>query len=497
MGSIDTFWVGCYNSSWVQGRVSHTMMGMEHRLIQTQTQRLMLTQKMQQAIQILQLSGIELEQYVQQELETNPVLEQIVEEPPMDLSQPSPTESEDGFEESFDLDAFGREWELDRRHREGQDLSRNPDANERRQYYEDSITQGESFSSRLLTQLRLAVPDNETYRIGECIVGDIDERGYFTGSTEEIAKALGVPVDQAASVLHLIQRFEPTGVGARDIIECLLLQIDVEYPEEDQLRELVMHHLLELERRQIPKIAKAMGITPERVEDLKNLLAKLNPWPGYEYDSEPPQYVTPDVIVEKVDGKYVVYLSDERIPELRISPQYRQMARDGKMDRKDKQYLREKVESAKWLIRNIEQRRQTILRIASAIVEVQEEFLDKGTEHIKPLTLQEIADKVGVHEATVSRTTRGKYMQTPQGLFELKYFFSPGLRRDSGEAQSAKSVQSMIRKIVDEEDKTKPLSDQKIADLLRQQGLNIARRTVTKYREGLGILTTSLRKSYE
>jgi RNA polymerase sigma-54 factor len=314
---------------------------------------------------------------------------------------------------------------------------------------------------------------------------------------EEIAKALGVPVDRVQSVLHLIQRFEPTGVGARDVIECLLLQIDVEYPEEDQLRELVVHHLLELERRQIPKIAKAMGITPERVEDLKNLLAKLNPWPGSEYDSEPPQYVTPDVIVEKLDGKYVVYLSDERVPELRISPQYRQMARDGKMDRKDKQYLREKVESAKWLIRNIEQRRQTILRIASAIVEVQEEFLDKGIEHIKPLTLQEIADKVGVHEATVSRTTRGKYMQTPQGLFELKYFFSPGLRRNSGEAQSAKSVQSMIRKIIDEEDKAKPLSDQKIADLLRQQGLNIARRTVTKYREGMGILTTSLRKSYE
>ncbi len=476
------------------------MMGMEHRLIQTQQQRLMLTQKMQQAIQILQLSGIELDQYVQQELETNPVLEQIAKEPVLEMTPP-PTEPATEYakdhEESFDLDDFAREWEYDRRHREGTDLSRNPDADDRRQYYQDSITQGESFSSRLLTQLRLAAKDDRTYQIGEYIIGDIDNRGYFTGSLEEIAGELDVPVEAVERVLYLIQKFEPTGVGARDVVECLLLQINMEYPDEDQLRELVEHHLVELERRQVPKIAKAMNVAPERIEELTAMLAKLNPWPGFEYTSSPAQYVTPDVIVEKIDGKYIVYLSDERIPELRISQQYQAMARNTKICRQDKQYLREKVESAKWLIRNIEQRQNTILRIATAIVDVQEEFLDKGVEFIKPLTLQEIADKVGVHEATVSRTTRGKYMQTPQGLFELKYFFSPGLRRDSGEAQSSKSVQSMIKKIIDEEDKSKPLSDQKIADMLKEQGLNIARRTVTKYREALGILTTSLRKSYD
>ena len=474
------------------------MMGMEHRIIQTQTQRLMLTQKMQQAIQILQLSGIELDQYVQQELETNPLLDQVQKEPPAALPEPAPVKNDDGkFEESFDLDAYARDWEYDRRHREGQDLSRNRDADARRQYFQDSISREESFSSRLLTQLRLAARDENTLRIGEYIIGDIDGRGYFTGSLEEVASELGVTVDEAQRVLYLIQRFEPTGVGARAVVECLLLQIDVEYPEEDQLRELVEHHLLELERRQIPKIAKAMNITPERVEELKDMLAKLNPWPGNEYSADPTQYVTPDVIVEKIENKYVVYLSDERTPELRINTEYRQMARDVKMERKDKQYIREKVESAKWLIRNIEQRQQTILRIATAIVEVQEDFLEKGIDLIKPLTLQEIADKVGVHEATVSRTTRGKYMQTPQGLFELKFFFSPGLRRDSGEAQSSKSVQSLIKKIVAEEDKAKPLSDQKIADMLKKQGLNIARRTVTKYRETLGIPMTSLRKSYE
>ena len=476
------------------------MMGMEHRIVQTQTQRLMLTQKMQQAIQILQLSGIELDQYVQQELETNPVLDQEAkEEPALDPLPPSttPTGEKDAFEDSFDLDAYASDWEYDPRHKEGIDLSRNPDTAARRQYYQDSITQEESLASRLLTQLRLATMDDKVHRIGEAIVGDIDDRGYFTGSLEDIAQAFDVPVTDAERVLYTIQRFEPTGVGARDVVECLLLQIRVEYPEEEQLRTLVLEHLLELERRQIPKIAKAMNITPERVEELKGMLGKLNPWPGYEYTSAPPQYVTPDVIVEKIDEKYVVYLSDERVPQLRINQHYRDLVRNGKIERKDKQYLRDKVESAKWLIRNIEQRQHTILRIARAIVEVQEEFLERGVEFIKPLTLQEIADKVGVHEATVSRTTRGKYMQTPQGLFELKYFFSPGLRRDSGEAQSSKSVRSLIKKIVDEENKSKPLSDQKIADMLKQQGINIARRTVTKYREAMGLLSTSMRKAYD
>lgn len=475
------------------------MMGMEQHMIQTQTQRLMITQKMQQAIQILQYSGMELEQFVQQELETNPVLEQIQKEPPVDATVLRQNEGDDSrpFEEQpFDLDSYASQW--DRRFREGRDLSHNPEIDQRRQYYEDSITKEESFSSRILTQLRLAARDEKTYRIGERIVGDLDGRGYFTGSLEEVAKECAVTEEEAARVLYLIQRFEPTGIGARDVVECLLLQISVEYPGEEQLRILVEQHLDELEKRQIPKIAKAMGVTPERVEELKEMLATLNPWPGYEFDTELPQYVTPDVIVEKLDGRFIVYLSDDRVPDLRISEQYRKLTQNEKVGRKEKQYIREKVESARWLIRNIEQRQNTILRIAEAIVEVQEEFLEKGVEFIRPLTLQEIATKVGVHEATVSRGTRGKYMQTPQGLFELKYFFSSGIRRtDSSDTQSSKSVQSLIKKIIEEEDKSKPLSDQKIADLLKVQGLNIARRTVTKYREALGILTTSLRKSYD
>ena len=474
------------------------MMHMEHRLSQTLSQRLMLTQKMQQAIQILQLSGIELEQYLQKELEQNPVLEQLIKEPKPETVQPIPEATSDGApieDTAFNLDDYATQWTDFRR--EGTDFSRNPDMAERRDHYQNSITKEESFTSMLLTQLRMAAQDAKTLEIGELIIGEIDGKGYFTGSIEEIAGEAATTVEDVRRVLGIIQRFEPTGVGARDVIECLLMQIEIEYPHVPEMKALVAEHLEELEHRQIPKIAKDMRVSVERVEELKELLAKLNPWPGLEYSSEPTQYVTPDVIVEKIDDEIVVYLSDDSLPALRINEDYRRMMGNGKVTREEKAYLREKVESAKWLIRNVEQRQQTILRIARAIVEVQEEFLERGIEYIKPLTLQEIADKVGVHEATVSRTTRGKYMQTPQGLFEMKFFFSPGLKRDSGEAQSSKSVQSIIKKMIDDEDKNKPLSDQKIADLLKKQGLNIARRTVTKYREALGILPTSMRRSYQ
>ncbi|NUM52465.1 MAG: RNA polymerase factor sigma-54 [Candidatus Hydrogenedentes bacterium] len=474
------------------------MMHMEHRLSQNLSQRLMLTQKMQQAIQILQLSGIELEQYLQKELEQNPVLEQLVKEPKPETVQPPAPATSDGAtieDTAFNLDDYATQWTDFRR--EGTDFSRNPDLAERRDHYQNSITKEESFSSMLLTQLRLAAQDEKTIEIGELIIGEIDGKGYFTGSLADIASEAGASVDEVDRVLRMIQRFEPTGVGARDVVECLQLQIDVEYPHVPELKVLVAEHLEALEHRQIPKIAKEMRVSVERVEELKEMLAKLNPWPGLEYSSEPTQYVTPDVIVEKIDDEIVVYLSDDSLPALRINEDYRRMMGNGKCTREEKAYLRDKVESAKWLIRNVEQRQQTILRIARAIVDVQQDFLERGIEYIKPLTLQEIADRVGVHEATVSRTTRGKYMQTPQGLFEMKFFFSPGLKRDSGEAQSSKSVQSIIKKMIDDEDKSKPLSDQKIADMLKAKGLNIARRTVTKYREALGILPTSMRRSYQ
>lgn len=474
------------------------MMRMDIRMVQTQSQRLMLTLKMQQALQILQYNTQELDLHVQHELETNPVLEQVSPEPaPEPMPENKSENGQDGPDANdivFDLDQFISPWE--QRIKEGRDLSINPEIAERRDYYLNSITKEESLSARLIRQLRLAFDDDERYAIGELIVGDINERGYFTGSLEEIAQSLEVPLADVERVLYRIQHFEPVGIGARDIVECLLLQLNTEYPEAGELRELVEFHFDELQHRQIVKIAKAMRITPEHVEELRRTLSTLDPWPGLEFSAEATQYISPELLVEKLDGEYVVSLTSEGSPQLLINQEYQAMAKQKDIEKEEKKYLREKVEAARWLIRNIEQRQQTILKIGKAIMDVQHEFLDKGVDKIKPLTLQEIADVVGVHEATVSRTTRGKYIQTPQGLHELKYFFSPGLKRAGGEDQSSKSVQLKVKKIIADEDKRKPLSDQKIADLLKADGLKIARRTITKYREGLGIPATTMRKEF-
>ncbi len=477
------------------------MMRMEHRQTQTQTQQLVLTQKMQQALQILQLSSLELEQYVQQELETNPFLDQVAkkEEPAQEsatsANDAKTSDTEPAYDESFDLDDYRDSWDI--RRREGTDLSYNPDMHAKRKFFEDSITQDESLRAHLLTQMRLVTEDDQDYAIGErIIIGDIDDRGYFTGDTAAIAEELDVPEERVLHVLGLIRGFEPTGVGAKDMAECLLLQIDAEYPDEEELRLLVKEHLEELKHRQLPQIAKVMKTTAEHVEELRKMLAALNPWPGHVYSAPPAHYVTPDVVVEKIDGEFAVRLIDERIPTVCVNKEYSRTVKKGSLSKDDKEYVRAKLESANWLERNIAQRQQTVLRVSQAIVEIQQAFFESGVEHIRPLTLQDIADIVGVHESTVARTTRGKYMQTPQGLFEMKYFFSPGLSRDHGDDPSSTSVQAMVRKIIDGEDKRKPLSDQKVADLLKKDGINIARRTVTKYREGMGILKTTMRKAY-
>lgn len=477
-------------------------MNMSQNLQQRLGQHLMLTPKMQQAIQILQLSGLELEQFIQQELETNPVLEQLKPEREVELKteetrKDGPVDESGQFEDgTFDLDAYTDS--LTQHYTEGTDFSRNDDLGERQMYYQNSITQGESLRSALMTQVKLAFEDDGDVAIAEAIVGDVDARGYFLGDLEVIAEANGCDITRAERILYRMQKFEPLGVCARDAQECLLLQVNSYFPDDTALVTLIDEHLEDLEHRQIPKIAKAMKITPERVEELRGKLATLNPWPGYEYAPEATQYVVPDVTVEVDDEteELVVYLSDGSSPRLHIDAEYATRVKQKGISKEEKVFLREKLEAARTLVHNVEQRRQTILRIGKAITDVQRDFMTKGQEFLRPLTLQEIANIVGVHEATVSRATRAKYMQTPQGLFEMKYFFSPGLSKDGGDSESSKAVMTMIQKIIDEEDKRKPLSDEKVSKLLKERGITVARRTVTKYREQLNIPKTTLRREY-
>jgi RNA polymerase sigma-54 factor len=482
------------------------MMHMEQHLSQTQRQEMRLNQRMQQALHILQLSTMELEEYLQQEVEVNPFLELIktneqsfdaLEVPESAQKSEDPPESMDVFAKKLGVreDPGTSDW--DQRLGKELDFSVNPDLDEKRRYYEESITRNESLSEHLLKQLRVHVEDPTDYAIGErIIIGEIDDKGYFRGDINAIAAEMNVPPERVESVLKIIQTFDPVGVGARNVAECLLLQIEVYYPEEEELKTLVREHLEALGNRQIQQIAKRMKVTPERIEELRQMLRTLTLWPGYEYSPEPPPYVIPDVIVEKEDGEFVVRLTEDASFELRVSEDYHENLVKQAHNKQEKEFIRTAFDRAKWIKHNIEHRKQTILKVAQAIVAFQREFLEKGIDYIKPLTLQDVANVVGVHESTVARATRGKYIQTPQGLFEMKYFFSTGLKTKGGGEQSNKSVQAMVKRIIDEEDKREPLSDQKIADILNEQGLNIARRTVAKYREALKIPPAHMRKSF-
>ena len=471
-------------------------------LLHKQTQRLALTPKMQQAIQMLQLSTLQLETYLRQELQQNPVLEEMQEleeeapETDDDSSAPS-EETEDGSTDD-DLEAVIAEFEdaWSDYYYEGSDFARNPDAEEYRAFAEASITRDQSLSSHLLSQLGLSVEDDEQRRLGEWIIGEIDDRGFFTSSVEEAAAALGVTPEDVEKVLALIQTFDPPGVGARDLRECLLIQSDQRYPGDKELRTLIADHLKLLEKRKLPEIAKAMAITMDRLYELAGLVTTLEPRPGRNFGADNTVYIAPEVVVKKVDDDYVVLVDDDSLPRIRISPYYRRLLAKGKASAEVRRYIKDKYKSAQWLMRNIEQRKSTIYKVTKCIMDLQRDFLERGPEYLKPLTLQQVADMVGMHESTISRVTSNKYVDTPRGIYELKYFFTSGIDTDDGNAQSSTSIRSQIEELIRDDDKKRPLSDQKITDLLNARGLNIARRTVTKYRESLGILSSKLRREY-
>ena len=465
------------------------------------TQQLVLTPQLQQAIKLLQLNRLELEQVLRQEAETNPVLEQdLADQQTVSLEELTSsnhqeeglslaTESPLGVEavKDFDWEAYFQD-----------NGSAYPSfAFEQKEAidYERKLTKTENLGSHLLWQLYLSDLTPEEQRIGEYIIGNLDERGYLAVSVEEIAQDLGVDKDKVTSVLRKIQFFDPVGVAARDLKECLLIQLEHLGLKGTLAELLVKDHLKDLELGRYAQLAKKFSVPVEDIEAALAVIRGLDPRPARNFTEIEPQYVEPDVLVFKEGDEWVVRLNDDGLPRLRISPYYRKLLTDPAVPLAAKQYIQKKLRSATWLIKSIEQRNRTLLKVSESIMRFQRDFLEKGVAGLRPLILRDVALDVGLHESTVSRVTTGKYIDTPHGIFELKFFFSTGYRSSSGEEIATETVKQYIKEIIAQEDPQRPYSDQKIADILKEKyNVKIARRTVAKYRDQLGILPASRRK---
>src|SRR3954468_16447212 len=469
-----------------------------------QSQNLSLQQvlapQLQQSLLILQAPLLELRNLVQQEMETNPVLEELATEPNADGTEEPPatttTKTDEDFKAEFDqLAKLDDEWR-DYMAQSGSYSARSQEEEEKRQFFFDSIATQETLQQHLMGQLNQTPLSADDRKTAELIIGNVDDNGFLQTTPEEMALNTGIAQEEFENMLTLIQSFYPPGVGARDLRECLLIQLKREGKGNSLEYKIVSEHMQDLGKRRFPEIARRMGITVEQVQKCANNIAQLDPRPGAIFAQAPQNYVLPDVTVEKINGDYQVILNGEQIPHLRISNTYKDiMAQDGNGN-EVKDYIRDKIRSGKFLIKSIHQRQQTISNIAHQIVSRQREFFEHGSSQLKPMTMVQVADAVGVHETTVSRAISGKYMSTPQGVFEMKYFFTPGYQTATGESMSNTSVKEAILDLVKGENGASPLSDKEIVEILSERGIPIARRTVAKYRTELNILPSNMRRKY-
>ncbi|HEY6838035.1 MAG TPA: RNA polymerase factor sigma-54 [Geobacteraceae bacterium] len=479
-------------------------MAIEMRQQMKLTQQLVMTPQLQQAIKLLQLSRLELQDVVRQELEENPVLDESLEQEEVkETEQLEQQEKEDlplAESEEFKEVSAGEEtaremdWET---YLEGYNYSAGEQTydDEERPSYENILTKSSTLADHLLWQLNLTRLDDMERAVGTELIGNLDDTGYLRISLAEVAAPYQVDEEFVERVLRRIQEFDPPGVAARDLQECLLIQVRQFGMEGSLVEAILVDYMKDLEARRYKQIAKALGVDLEDIVFAAKIIAGFDPKPGRAFGQDDVQYITPDIFVHKIGEEYVVVLNDEGLPNLRINPLYGSEGREGRqMDAKTEEYISDKMRSALWLIKSIQQRQRTIFRTAKSIVKFQREFLDKGIEYLKPLVLRDVAEDIGMHESTISRVTTNKYMQTPQGLFELKYFFNSSIATNDGEFIASESVKSKLKEIVDGEDPRKPYSDQRLAELLAKHNINIARRTVTKYREMLRIGSSSERK---
>lgn len=474
-------------------------MAMETRLNLRQTQRLVMTPLLQQAIQLLQLSTVELQELLQKELTENPLLEEVSPdeereptapdiEPPR---EPQPPEASPSLNDGqppdlpFDLAQF-----LFDTHDEPTLVQQE----EREEVsFENFVGATVTMTDHLRQQLRLVAETPDALLIGEAIIGNLDDDGYLRATVEEIATATGATTGRVEEILALVQTFDPPGVAARDLRECLLIQLRGQ-PEPDPLAiDILADHFADLERCRYPEIARALRMDIERVVEAVDEIARLEPKPGRRFHPSDTRYIVPDVFVHKTGDGYAIVLNDEGLPRLRVNAYYRSMLGRGAAD-ETRAYVESKLRSALWLIKSVHQRQRTLYRVTESIVRFQKEFLDRGLSHLRPLSLRDVAEDIGMHESTISRVTTSKYVQTPQGLFELKYFFHSRISTGKGDVVSSLSVKKLIADLIAQEDPAKALSDQDITRVLRERGLTIARRTVAKYREELGILPSHQRR---
>ena len=460
-------------------------------------QQLIMTPQLQMAIKLLQLSRLELVDTIRQELEENPALEEIQEtlvEEKIDQkdTKDEPSTKEVKIEEKIqeDIDWSNYLYEYNSPGRINFESERRDTPK-----YEAFIASKESLSQHLLWQFLMTSPSRKQKKIGSLIIGNLNRDGYMEISVEEIARMSESDPLTIEKILSLIQTFDPVGIGARDLKECLLIQIKHLKIDDTLVKNIITDHLAHLEKRNYKSICKALKTSIENVVAAVNIIQGLEPKPGREFSDETPQYITPDIYVYKLENDFVVMLNDDGMPKLRVSSFYKKsISRGNKISGEAEDYIQDKLRSAAWLIKSIHQRQKTIYRVMESILKFQHDFFEKGISQLKPMVLRDVAQDIDMHESTISRVTTNKYAYTPQGIFELKYFFNSSIRRVHGGTIASASVQEKIRQIIAGEDPKNPFSDDKISKLLQESQINIARRTVAKYREILKVLPSNRRK---
>ncbi len=476
-------------------------MAIQQKLQARLSQKLILTPSLQQAIKLLPMSTLELVDLLTQEVVENPLLEEVPTEEQqqadasaqVDKADPDPEPTSDRQDTWDDADYeyfFGDYLDDGYRPRAPREIKDLPPI-------ENTLSTTSSLADHLVWQLSLRTNDDLLREIGAAVIGNLNEDGYLVASIDEIAAMGAWPAGEVERVLRLVQTFDPVGVAARDPQECLLLQIRHLGLEGTPCETIVrqVDYLRLLQRHQGPELARRLGMSIAELKGHLEILQHLDPKPGNRLNPVASQYVIPDVSVVKVEDQYVAVLNEDGMPQLRISPVYRRMLDKGSNNSEEtRAYVKEKFRSALWLIKSVDQRQKTIHKVATSIIHFQREFLDSGIEHLRPLVLRDVANDIGMHESTVSRVVNNKYMHTPQGVFEMKYFFHSGIHSSYGETVSSVTIKQRIRKIIEQEDTRKPLSDSRIVRLLQEDGLVLARRTIAKYREELRIPTSSQRK---